>query len=186
MSGNFCEAKLHWLLQFWLAPIPRLFLHLKDTFIPKIFDQRWGERLGCFWSVTKSVIKQKAKPSKFLLPICFLPFEHKKHQSRFFTRATPLVAPKLVKWLIFYRNELHGTRLVFPSLPCWVFFTPTLRVYADGRRSVYRFPIFYSYVASLRARHSAKNVQNTLVLFFIVHKNFWRQQFAIWRSTMHI
>ena len=76
--------------------------------------------------------------------------------SRFFTRATPLVAPKLVKGVIFYRNELHGTRLVFPSLPYWVFFTPTLRVYADGRRSVYRFPIFYSYGASLRARHYTK------------------------------
>ena len=179
MSGNFCEAKLHWLLksfqnlsQFWLAPIPRLFLHLKDTFTPKTFDQGWGKRLGCSWNVTKSVIKQKAKPSKFFLPICFLPFEYKKHQSRFFTRATALVSPKQVKWLIFHRSELHGTRLGFPSLPCWVFLTPTRTVYADGGRSVYRFPIFYSYGASLRARHSAKNVQNTLFLFLLYMKIF--------------
>ena len=42
----------------------------------------------------------------------------------------------LLKWLILFQKETQGTRLGFPSLQYWVFFTPTLRVCKAGRRSV--------------------------------------------------
>ena len=48
-----------------------------------------GERLGCSWSV----IKQKAKP--FFRKI-LSSFQHKKNQTRLFTRSNPFVALKMV------------------------------------------------------------------------------------------
>ena len=87
------------------------------------------ERLGCSWRVTKSVIKQKAKPFKFL-PQNFVISWAKKNQSGSFTRANTLVAPKMF--------DFAPKRNAF--LPYWVFFC-TLPVITKFYR-IHRFPQF--------------------------------------------
>lgn len=135
-----------------------------------------GGRLGCSWSVTKSVIKHKAKPLKFVLPICFLSVEHKKRQSRFFTRPTPLVA----QWLISHQNELHTPGI--PFLTLLSFFTlPSQTVQTVDVRSIgVQFSIA---MGLLCARDTPLNMSKTH-FFFIVHGNFGGQQFAIDNSYL--
>ena len=57
----------------------------------------------------------------------------KKNQSRFFSRATPLVATKMVNF-VSKRNARYRSVIPFPTILS--FFTPTLRVCKAGRRSV--------------------------------------------------
>ena len=85
-----------------------------------------GERLGCSWSVSKGVIKQKANPSKFLSSV-----EHKKHQYNFC--ASDLVGPKMVNFAL-NQNARHTTGIPFPTLLS--FFTPALRVCTDDHSGI--------------------------------------------------
>ena len=71
-------------------------------------------RLGCSWSVTKSVTKQKAKPEKFFSEN-FVLSRNQETSVWIPTRATPLVAPKMV---ILRQNETQRQCLGLPSLPC--------------------------------------------------------------------
>ena len=57
----------------------------------------------------------------------------KKNQSRFFTRATPLVATKMVNF-VSKRNARYTSVIPFPTILS--VFTPTLTVCKAGRRSV--------------------------------------------------
>ena len=70
-------------------------------------------RLGCSWSVTKSVTKQKAKPEKFFSEN-FVLSRNQETSVWILTRATPLVAPNLV---ILRQNETQRQCLGLPSLP---------------------------------------------------------------------
>ena len=117
-------------------------------------------RLGCSWSVTKSVTKQKAKPEKFFSEN-FVLSRNQETSFWILTRATPLVAPKMV---ILRQNETQRQCLGLPSLPCEVFLLlPPQSVRADGRTyvdvitkfsAIDRFPYSFTYLrygAPLRA-----------------------------------
>ena len=100
----------------------------------KILTKRGGGRLGCSWSVAKSVTKHKAlKSLSNLLAKMLSRVGHKKLQSTFLLvqmRRLPL------KWLILRQNETQPTSLGLSSLPYWVFFTPIPRVSTDVRSGV--------------------------------------------------
>ena len=119
------------------------------------------ERLGCSWRVTKSVIKQKAKPFKFL-PQNFVISWAKKSQSGFFTRANTLVAPKMF--------DFAPKRNAF--LPYWVFFlhlpldsvrTVGVQSYAAVITKFYRIHRFPQFSLGLRFR-CARSARSTPVL----------------------
>ena len=111
------------------------------------------------------MIKHKAKPLKFVLPICFLSVEHKKRQSRFFTRPTPLVA----QWLISHQNELHTPGI--PFLTLLSFFTlPSQTVQTVDVRSIgVQFSIA---MGLLCARDTPLNMSKTHFFFYCTRK-FW-------------
>ena len=119
------------------------------------------ERLGCSWRVTKSVIKQKAKPFKFLPQNLVISWA-KKNQSGFFTRANTLVAPKMF--------DFAPKRNAF--LPYWVFFlhlpldsvqTVGFQSYADVITKFYRIHRFPQFSLGLRFR-CARYARSTPVL----------------------
>ena len=65
----------------------------------------------------------------------FRPPSTRKINLQFFTRASPLVVPKMVDFAP-QRNARYTSGFPFSTLLS--FFTPTLRVYTDGRRSIVR------------------------------------------------
>ena len=81
----------------------------------EILTNQGGGRLGCSWSVTKSVTKHKAlKSLSNLLAKMLSQVGHKKLQSTFLLvqmRRLPL------KWLILRQNETKTTSLGLSSLP---------------------------------------------------------------------
>ena len=92
----------------------------------KILIKRGERRLACSWSVTRTKITQKAKPSKFLSQN-FVVSRAKIHQSRCFTRATLLVAPKMVHFAP-KRNARYTSGIPFPTLLSFFLY---VRSYAD-------------------------------------------------------
>ena len=130
----------------------------------QILTKRGGGRLGCSWSVIKSVTKHKALKSLCNLFAKMLSYVgHKKLQSTFLLvqmRRFPL------KWLILRQNETQRTTLGLSSLPYWIFLPlfpesvrTVVRAYAEAITKfsgIDRFPfsITYhdSYGAPLRAR----------------------------------
>lgn len=129
----------------------------------QFFDQGYGgdwvgERLGCSWSV----IKQKAKPKKFFRKI-LSSFERKKNQSRLFTRANPLVAPKTVHFAP-KRNARYTPRFSFPTLLRFLPLTSkSVRTVGVQARAITKFSRIhssqFSLAMGLHARHnSAKKV----------------------------
>ena len=65
----------------------------------------------------------------------FRPPSTRKINLQFFTRASPLVVPKMVDFAP-QRNARYTSGFPFSTLLS--FFTPTLRVYTEGRRSIVR------------------------------------------------
>ena len=146
----------------------------------------------------------KAKPYNFLRYILPSAVEHKKNQSRFFTRATPLVATKMVNF-VSKRNSRYTSLIPFLTILTFFLPPPSESVRSVGVRSypdvitkfsqIRRFPMFFSHEAPLARGGSAIiakvqiNTPYTLTRqtceakgFSRVTKNSRNRNFLLWRG----